>query len=81
MSPNEQANYLEMSFPGGANGKEPPCQCRRQETRVRSLGWEDPLELGMETHSSFLAWRIARTEEAGGLQSIAPQRVGHDQRE
>ena len=45
---------------------------------VRSLGWEDPLEEGMVTHSSILAWEIPRREEPGGLQSIGPQRVGHD---
>ena len=38
-----------------------------QETRVRSLGWEDPLEEAMATHSSFLAWKIPWTEEPGGL--------------
>ena len=41
-----------------------------QETQVRSLGWEDPLEKGMATHSSILAWRIPWTEEPGGLQSM-----------
>ena len=41
-----------------------------QETWVRFLGWEDPLEKGMATYSSILAWRIPWTEEAGGLQSI-----------
>ena len=41
-----------------------------QETWVQSLGWEDPLEEGMATHSSFLAWRIPWTEEPGGLQSM-----------
>ena len=41
-----------------------------QETRVRSLGWEDPLEEEMETHSSILAWRIPWIEEPGGLQSV-----------
>ena len=46
--------------------------------RVRSLGWEDPLEEGMAIHSSILAWRIPWTEETGGLQSIGSQRVGHD---
>ena len=46
--------------------------------RVRSLGWEDPLEKGMATHSSILAQRIPWTEEAGGLQSIGLQRVRHD---
>ena len=49
-----------------------------QETRVRSLGWEDPLEEGMATHSSILAWRIPWTEEPGGLQPMGSQRVRHD---
>ena len=48
------------------------------ETWLRSLGWEDPLEKEMATHSSILAWRIPRTEELGGLQSMGSQRVGHD---
>ena len=48
------------------------------EMQVRSLGREDPLEKGMATHSSILAWRIPRTEEPGGLQSMGSQRVGHD---
>ena len=47
-----------------------------QETWVRPLGWEDPLEKEMATHSSILAWRIPWMEEPGGLQSM--QRVGHD---
>ena len=45
---------------------------------VPSLGWEDPLEEGMVTHSSVLTWRIPWTEEPGWLHSIASQRVGHD---
>ena len=49
-----------------------------RETWVRSLGWEDPLEEGMATHSSILAWRIPWTEEPGALQSMGLQRVGHD---
>ena len=49
-----------------------------QETWIRSLGWEDPLEEGMATHSSFLAWRIPETEEPGGPQSTASQRGRHD---
>ena len=49
-----------------------------QETQVQSLGWEDPLEKGMGTHSSILAWRIPGTEEPGGLQSRGLQRVGRD---
>ena len=49
-----------------------------QETWVRSLGWEDPLEKEMATHSSILAWRIPWTEEPGGLRSTGSQRVRHD---
>ena len=48
------------------------------ETQVQSLGWEDPLEKEMATHSSTLAWKIPWTEEHGRLQSIGSQRVGHD---
>ena len=49
-----------------------------QETQVQSLGWEDPLEKEMATHSSTLAWTIPWTEERGRLQSMGSQRVGHD---
>ena len=49
----------------------------RQETRVQSLGWEDPLEKEMATHSSILAWEIPWTEEPGRLQSMGSQRVGN----
>ena len=49
-----------------------------QEHQVRSLGWEDPLEEGMSTHSSILVWRIPWTEEPGRLQSIGLHRVRHD---
>ena len=48
------------------------------ETRDGSLGWEDPLEKEMATHSSILAWKISWTEEPGGLQSMGSQRVRHD---
>ena len=48
------------------------------ETRVGSLGWEDPLEEEKATHSSILAHRISWIEEAGGLQSTGSRRVGHD---
>ena len=48
------------------------------ETWVQSLGWEDPLEKEMATHSYILAWRIPWTEEPGGLQSTGLQRVGHN---
>ena len=49
-----------------------------QETQVRSLGWEDPLEKEMTPHSSILAWKIPWMEEPGRLQSLGWQRVGHD---
>ena len=49
-----------------------------QETWVRSQGWEDSLEKGMATHSSFLAWKIPGTEEFGRQQSMDSQRVRHD---
>ena len=49
-----------------------------QEATVRPLGWEDPLEKGMATHSSILAWRIPWTEEPGWLQSLGSHRVAHD---
>ena len=55
--------------------KNPPAM---QETQVRSLSQEDPLEKGMATHSSILVWRIPWTEEPNGLQSLGSQRVGHD---
>ena len=50
----------------------------RQETKVQSLDQEDPLEKGMATHFSILAWKIPCTEEPGGLQSMRSQRDGHD---
>ena len=50
----------------------------RQETWVRPLGWEDPLEEGMAAHSCILAWEIPWTEGTGGLQSMGSQRLGHD---
>ena len=49
-----------------------------QETWVQSLGWEDPLEKEMATHSSTLAWKIPWMEEPDSLQSMGSQRVGHD---
>ena len=55
--------------------KNPPAM---QETWIRSLGWEDPLEKGVATHFSILAWKIPRTEEPGGPQSMGLQRVRHD---
>ena len=61
---------LNMGFPDSSVVKNQPAV---QETWVRSLGWEDPVEEGMATNSSILAWKIPWTEESGGL-----QRVGHD---
>ena len=52
--------------------------CAMQETRVRPLGQEDPLEEEMATHSSTIAWRIPWAEEPGMLQSMGLQRIGHD---
>ena len=55
-----------------------PAMQGMQETWVQSLGGEDPLEEGMATHPSILAWRMLWLEEPGGLWSIGSQRVGHD---
>ena len=48
------------------------------ETGVQSLGWEDPLEKGMATHSCILAWRMPWTEEPGGVQPMGSQKVRHN---
>ena len=61
-------------FLGGARGKEPAYQCRRQETQVSSLGREDPLEEVLALHSSILAWSIPWTEDPGGLQTMGLQK-------
>ena len=54
------------------------CLPEMWETQIQSLGWEDPLEKEMATHSSTLAWQIPWTEKPGRLQSLGSQRVGHD---
>ena len=54
-----------------------PANAGDKRDQARSLGQEDPLEEGMATHSSILAWRIPRTQKPGGLQSLGSQRVGH----
>ena len=64
-----------LGFPGGSAVKNQPAMQEPQETRVRLLGWEDPLEEGMATHSSILTWRIPWTEEPDRLQSMGSQRV------
>ena len=68
---------LFLGFPGGSDGKILPTM---QETQVQSVGWEDPLEKEMATHSSILAWKIPWTEERGRLQSMGSQRVDTTER-
>ena len=65
-------------FPGGSVVKNLPVMQEMQETWVRSLGWEDPLEEEMAAHSSILAGKVAWTEEPGGLESMSLQRVGYN---
>ena len=65
-------NCVWLGLPGGSAVKNPPATQEPHETWVRSLGWEDPLEVGMAVQFSILAWRIPRTEEPG---SYSPQ--GH----
>ena len=66
------SSYFIFVFPGGSEGK---ASAAMQETQVRFLGWEDPLEKKMATHSSILAWRIPWTQEPGGLQSMGSQEL------
>ena len=67
-----------LGFQGGSAVKNMPAMQEMHEMQVQSLGWEDPLEEKMATHSSILAWRIPWTEEHGGLLSIRSHRVRHD---
>ena len=69
--------WCTLDFPGGANGNEPTCRCRRHETQLWSLGQEDLLEEGMATHSRILTSGSPWTQETGGLQSVS-QRVRLD---
>ena len=66
---------MNEGFLGGSGGKNPLAV---QETQVRSLGGEDPLEKEMATHSNILAWKIPWTEDPGWLQTMGSQRAGHD---
>ena len=66
---------LVPGFPDGSVAKNLPAMWKM---RVQSLGWEDPLEEEMAIHSSILSWKIPRAEDSGRLQSLGPQRVGHD---
>ena len=70
--------YGQMRLPWWLSGKKLPAMQEQLETWLRSLGQEDPLEEGMTTHSSILAWRIPWIEEPSGLHSLGSQRVGHD---
>ena len=67
-----------MGFPSDSVVKNPLAMQETQETWVRSLGQEDPLEEEMATHSSVLAWRIPGRGKPGGLPSMGLHRVGHD---
>ena len=69
---------VDGSFPGGPVVKNLPAMREPQETWVQSLGCEAPLEEGMAAHSSIPAWRIPRTEESDGLQTMGLQRAGHN---
>ena len=67
-----------QGFLDGSVSKNPPAVQETKETRIQSLGWEDPLEKEMAIQSSAIAWKIPWTEEPGRLQSVGSQRVGHD---
>ena len=67
-----------LGFPDSSVGQESTCDALTQETQVRSLGWEDPLEDRIATHSSILVRKIPWTAEPGRLQSMESQRVRHD---
>ena len=66
-----------MLLPGGSAIKNPPAMQKLQEMGLWSIGWEDPLEEGMATHPSILAWRIPWIEEPGGQQCMGLQRIRH----
>ena len=71
-------NIRSQGFLGGSTVENPPAMKKTKTPWVQSLGWEDPPEKGMATHSSMLAWRIPWTEELDGVQSVGLQRVRHD---
>ena len=71
--------HMHTLYMCGTSGKESSGQCtRNRRCKVQSLNWEDALEEKMAPYSSILAWKIPRAEEPGRLQSMVPQRVGHD---
>ena len=73
-------NWVTKHSTDDASSKEPAyqCQCRRHRDSRLIPGQANPLEKEVAAHSSILAWKIPRTEEPGGLQSMGSQRVGHD---
>ena len=75
---SSQGNGKHLSSQTSLVAQTVKCLLTVRETRVQSLGWEDPLEREMATHSSILAWEIPWTEEPGGLQFMGSQRVGHN---
>ena len=74
----EAYESVSVILPRWLSGKESACQCRRHETWVQSLGWEDPLEEEIPTHYIIVAWETPWTEEPGGSLSMELQRVRHD---
>ena len=68
-----------MGFSSGSAVKNLPANAEDIRDLVGSLSWEDPLEEGITTYSSILAWRIPQTEEPGGLQPLGLQTVGHEE--
>ena len=77
-SPALEADALTSKPPGKKNGMDESICRARIEMQILSLGREHPLEKGMATYSSILAWRILWTDEPGELQSMGSQRVGHN---
>ena len=75
---HRDAEQGSMGFSGGLVAQDLPATQEMWETRVQSLGQEDPLEENLAIHFNILAWRIPWTEGSGRLQSIGSQRVGHD---
>ena len=71
LSKNNNTELNSKGFPGGSAVKNLPAM---QETQVQFLGWEDPLEKELATHSSILVWKITWTEEPGGLKSMGSQK-------
>ena len=76
-STGSQKPMYYWDFPGGSDGKESACKAGNL-TSIPGLGWEDALEQEMATHPCILAWEIPWTEEPGRLQSMGPQRLGHN---